>query len=257
MENNTCANCQNHYFGSFCNQCGQKTAHRYTVAHVFHELVHVFTHADKGIFAFARQMLYKAGFIARDFVEGKRKRHFNLFQYLLIILGLATLLLSKTGFMERTLDAVNETTGTKMNGEMVALQRTMIGYVQKYFNLVQFIMIPIFSFFSWIYIRKNRFNYAENIVLHAAVTAQLNSFTVFTSILLIAIPSINYQIYAASFITLTGFCYTLAFRQFYQLSWGKSFLYMLLTYLSAYVIQIILFAVLTVVLFVTKQHVAT
>ncbi|MBK8609293.1 MAG: DUF3667 domain-containing protein [Chitinophagaceae bacterium] len=68
----------------------QKQQHRYSVKHILHELLHVFTHADKGIFSFAWQLLTRPGHIAQDLVAGKRKKYFNLFQYLIIIVGLAT-----------------------------------------------------------------------------------------------------------------------------------------------------------------------
>ncbi|MBL0358355.1 MAG: hypothetical protein IPP72_16450 [Chitinophagaceae bacterium] len=66
----TCANCGNNYTGHFCNQCGQKQAHRYTVGHVLREIMHGFTHADKGIFSFAWQVLTRPGTIALDMVQG-------------------------------------------------------------------------------------------------------------------------------------------------------------------------------------------
>ncbi len=82
-----CLNCNTVYVGSYCHQCGQKAVHRYTVGHVLHEIVHVFTHADKGIFSFAWQLITRPGKVALDLVEGRRKRYFNLFQYLLIIVA--------------------------------------------------------------------------------------------------------------------------------------------------------------------------
>lgn len=87
MQPTNCLNCGQNLTGPFCSQCGQKETHRYTVGHVLHELLHVFTHADKGIFSFAKNILVKPGTVALDLVEGRRKRYFNLFQYLLLIVG--------------------------------------------------------------------------------------------------------------------------------------------------------------------------
>ena len=99
MELHTCTNCDNQCSGSSCNICGQKETHRYTVAQVLHELVHGFTHADKGIFSFAWNIVRRPGTVALDLVEGRRQRYFKLFQYLISILGITTFLLRKTKFV--------------------------------------------------------------------------------------------------------------------------------------------------------------
>jgi len=222
------------------------------VSHVFHELVHVFTHADKGIFAMARDITYKAGIIALDFVEGRRKRHFNLFQYLLIILGIATFLISKTDFMEKAVDAINKSSATPLSAPALEVQGTIMTFLRKYYNLVQFITIPILAFFSWLFIRKNKYNYAENIVLHSAITAQLNTFSAVFTTLLILIPGINETAYSIFFglVTLTAFA--AGIHQFYKMNWAKSALYSILVYFCAYLVQIMTIAV--IVVFMLIRH---
>jgi len=43
MEQHSCKNCENLFEGRFCNVCGQKTAHRLDVSHIWHEVIHLFT----------------------------------------------------------------------------------------------------------------------------------------------------------------------------------------------------------------------
>ena len=90
-----CKNCGHYFSGLYCNQCGQKVAHRLDVKHVVHEAVHVFTHADKGIFPLIPAVLFRPGLVALDYVQGRRKRYFSIFQYLLIIVGVATYIVTK------------------------------------------------------------------------------------------------------------------------------------------------------------------
>ena len=88
-----CVNCgQSVVAGPYCSHCGQQRPHRLSLAHVLHEIVHVFTHADKSIFAFAGQVLVRPGRVVADYLAGRRKRYFNPFQFLLLAVGLATLL---------------------------------------------------------------------------------------------------------------------------------------------------------------------
>ena len=74
----TCKNCNNEFNENFCNKCGQKEAHRITMSHVMHDVVHVLLHADKGIFPFMARVMVQPGIIAKEYLEGKRK-FFNPF----------------------------------------------------------------------------------------------------------------------------------------------------------------------------------
>jgi hypothetical protein len=248
MEQHTCSNCGTVYTGNFCNQCGQKQVHRYTIAHVLHELVHVFTHADKGIFRFAANIIVRPGLVALDFVEGRRKRHFNLFQYLIIIVGIATLLISKTKFMEDTINSMNEFTGTSASQKQQEFQQGVVLFMKKYFNIVLLATVPAFALFSWLFINRSKYNFAENVVLFGAVSAQTNTVSIVSLLLMALIPAgkgmLLYTIFSFA-VLLTGF--SLGIRQFHKLSWIKSISYGLVIYICAYIVQVILVAIITII----------
>lgn len=254
MDQLSCKNCGTIYTESFCNQCGQKTPHRYTVAHVFHELVHTFTHADKGIFSFAWNIIRKPGIIALDFVEGRRKRHFNIFQYLLIIVGITTFLISKTHFMENSMKDINSLAGTKVSGRVAVFQSEMVHSLQKYFNIVQLSLVPVYAFFSWLFLGKKKFNYAENIVLLTSVTAQTNTISVFTTLFAFFITTssgVLIYTFISFVIVLAGF--SIAFKQFYKISTAKAILYAVLVYGCSYIIQVLLIAAAAVVFMIATM----
>lgn len=244
MQQLTCANCGNTYTGHFCNQCGQKQVHRYTVKHVLHEIMHVFTHADKGIFSFAWQVVTRPGTIALDMVEGRRKRYFNLFQYLVLIVGIGTFVMNKTHLMEQTMQSMNNMTGTKVTGQMAVMQQQMVVALQKYFNLVQFFLIPVYALFSWLFLRRGNYNYAENLVLGSVISAQMSTLSVVNMLLFYFIQSANTMVWfgLVALLILIG-CFTVTFRQFYKISFIKALLYSLLVYICAYVVQLILLSI--------------
>ncbi|RXK59688.1 DUF3667 domain-containing protein [Lacibacter luteus] len=244
----TCLNCETAYTGHFCNNCGQKETHRYTVGHVFHELVHVFTHADKGIFSFAWNIIKKPGIVALDLVEGRRKRYFNLFQYLLIIVGITTFLVTQTHLIEKTVITMSKGTSTVQSSELVKLQQSVAAFLQKYNNIFQLILIPLFAFFSWLFIgRSRKRNYAENIVLHAASSAQSNTFAIATTLLML-IGKTDTHFIVLSFLSLLVILYTftVSYKQFFQLSWIKSLLLGLAVFACSYIVQTVLTAIATV-----------
>jgi Protein of unknown function (DUF3667) len=249
-----CLNCETPYSGHFCNNCGQKEIHRFTISHVVHELVHVFTHADKGIFSFAWNVIKKPGTIALDLVEGRRKRYFNLFQYLLIIVGVTTFLVTQTHLVEKTFVTMNKVNNIAPSTELGRIQQSVALLLQKYNNIFQLILIPLFALFSWLFIGKSRkYNYAENIVLHAASSSQSNTLAIFTSLLFL-ISSTNTQYVILSFLSILVllFSFAISYKQFYKISWLKSILFALAIFVCSYIIQSMLTAVFVIVYVLLK-----
>lgn len=254
MQQLTCANCGNTYTGQFCNLCGQKQEHRYSLKHVLHELLHVFAHADKGVFSFAWQVVTRPGSVALDLVEGRRKRYFNLFQYLVIIVGIVTFIMTKTHLMEQTVQSVNHMAGYKASAQVTAMQQKMVAILQKYFNLLQFFLIPVYAFFSWLFLRRRGYNYAENIVLSSVISAQMNTISIVTILLFYFVHSANVMLwYGFVALLLLVSCFTISFRQFFKMSFIKALLYSVLVYVCAYIVQLVLLSIgLFIYLLITR-----
>src|SRR5688500_2336016 len=147
----------------YCNACGQKIAHRLDFHHILHETVHVFTHTDKGIFSLIPAVLFRPGIVALDYVEGKRKRYFSIFQYLIIVVGITTFLMAKTQMMELMAETFGD---AEESARMKAVLAKVMAIMREYLNLLMFALIPVYAFFSWLFFKKKGYNYAENIVLH-------------------------------------------------------------------------------------------
>ncbi|WP_162910646.1 DUF3667 domain-containing protein [Hymenobacter oligotrophus] len=151
--------------GNFCPGCGQPRPHRLSTAHVLHELVHVFTHADKSIFGFARQVLLAPGRVFADYAAGRRKRYFSPFQFLLLAAGLATLLSVKLHYYE--LIGENVQRGFQLRGASAEQVRRVGEYfaaVGKYFNVWWLSLVPVHALAAWAVYRR-RLNYAEAFLL--------------------------------------------------------------------------------------------
>ena len=246
-----CKNCGHSFTGNHCNNCGQKIAHRLDTKHIVHEAVHVFTHADKGIFSLIPMVLLRPGVLALQYVEGKRKRYFSIFQYLILVVGIITFIMSKTHYMENMAQAINPET-TKASARVLAVQGRLMNMLQHYFNIFLFAFLPVFSFFSWLFFRSKGYNYAENFVLQASIQAQLNTFSLFI-IPLSYLLGKNFQgvIIALSFILLL-LANTIANRQFFKVSWPKAFFKGLIIYICTNIVQIIVIFITIIILI--KQY---
>ncbi len=254
-EETTCPNCGNTYTLQFCNACGQKTPHRYTVGHVFHELFHVFTHTDKGVFPLAKNLLTRPGFLAKDLIEGRRKRHFNLFQYLIIALGITTFMVVKFQLMEQSMAAVNQGTGTVITEKMAEFQRNLAAGLQKYYNLFMFLLLPINAFVSWLLLRKKGLNYAEHIVFHSVVAAASTTISLFTIPLATLLPQGSMGLYMSFSLIILVVLYALSYHQLFGFKWIKAIGIAIGFYLITYIAQVLLFGIVaTVYLIITLKQ---
>ena len=185
MHQANCLNCETALQGgeNFCPSCGQKTnTHRLTLGHFFHEFFHAFTHADKGIFHLLLGMLIRPGVVAREYIEGKRKKYFNPFTFFLIMMGIYVL--SNRIFNPEPIEI--HVPASIMNIPDEAAKSKAIamfirgGEVRNFTsangNIISMIAIPLIALIFWLSYRKRKFNYAEHLTANMLFTSFANIF---------------------------------------------------------------------------------
>ncbi|NBB21050.1 DUF3667 domain-containing protein [Runella sp. CRIBMP] len=151
-----CKNCQNPLGKNddFCAKCGQSAhIHRIDMHHIWHDVVHAFVHADKGVIHLTKELALKPGIVVKEYVTGKRKKYYNPFSYLVLTVAISAFLTHYFHLMENNSQSVNPVTELS----------------SKYFNLILFIGVPISSFYMWLLFRKKGYNYAENLTFQAFI----------------------------------------------------------------------------------------
>jgi hypothetical protein len=147
----TCLNCQVSTGAGdrFCRACGQSTStHRLNATHIVHEFTHAFTHTDKSILYLIVHLFTKPGYIARAYVDGQRKRLYNPFSFLVILVAICV-------FAMHTSEA-------RIFGDTA---NPASAFMSKHFNLVIFFTVPMAAFHTWLFFRKKGVNFAECCVL--------------------------------------------------------------------------------------------
>jgi len=187
MELTNCLNCNNSLAPDqkFCGSCGQKVrTHRLTLGHFFHEFFHAFTHTDKGIFHLLKGLATKPGVVAREYIEGKRKKYFNPYTFFLIMMGIYVLSnqffsgAAKEPVPAGILKIPNEQ--AKANAiAMFERGQNMGVFMSRNGNIVSMIAIPTIAFIFWLAYRKRKYNYAEHLTANLMFTTFANlAFTV-------------------------------------------------------------------------------
>lgn len=250
MPTHICPNCDNQFTGQFCNNCGQKLSHRITMGHIGHDLVHAFTHTDKGFFHLMIQLFKKPGKVAREYiVEEKRKRYGTPFQYIIIIGTIATFVVINSHFMENMMRAMGAGTQDAASRQAVALQK-ITDLQSRYYNFLILLQLPFMSISTfWLY-KKYKFNYAEHLTLHTFITAQTTLISMILMLFMFIMDKSNVNIMRSFtvFVGLASFVYhIIMYMQFFLEKTFKGFL----KALAAYLLGLVIFFVVVMVLSIT------
>jgi hypothetical protein len=146
--------------------------------------------------------------------------------------------------MEQTMQSMNNITGNKVTGQMVVMQQQIASLLQKYFNLLQFFLIPVYALFTRLFLRRGAYNYAENVILSSVISAQINTISIVSTLLFASFHSPKVIVWHSlvSLLIIIS-CFTISFRQFFKMSFLKALLYSLLVYICAYIVQLVLLTI--------------
>jgi hypothetical protein len=177
----TCKNCGTSFKGNFCYNCGQSAhTHRLDLHSVWHDIEHGLLHIDNGIFYTITQLFTRPGHSIREYLEGKRLKHFKPVS-LLIILATIYALLNHYFHIDLIQEAENKLTirNFGMNLQFEATQgedKPLIGvisdFIESHFALFQLLFLPFYSAASWLAFRKSGYNYIEHLVINAFLRGQ-------------------------------------------------------------------------------------
>ncbi len=204
-----CLNCNALLDGDFCRACGQKgNTKRISFKSVVHDFIHAFTHADKGFLLLLKDLLVKPGIVAREYIEGKRKKYFNPLTFLVICAAVGFYFVSATDFYTPQ-DLSRMPEGSIWHDVFTFTNRHMK-------TLDVFLLAPLITLLGWMFFRKPKYNLAEHFVLQAFVLAQgLNIRTLIFIPLFTMLP--RYGGYVNQAFQLTLLVYMIyAYRQFFR-----------------------------------------
>lgn len=171
-----CANCNSpiSHDQHFCPNCGQKAhLHRLSWHDVTHDAIHYFTHADKGIFHLLVQLATKSGTVAREFVQGKRKKYFPPFNFFLIVATIYVFVFTLNDKPQATADVLKEHPElSKIPNEAKRANVVRIyergakarSFMSKHSNNVAMLALPLIALIYWLFYRRAGYNYIEHLV---------------------------------------------------------------------------------------------
>ena len=155
MSEQHCLNCDTTIVEAarFCLSCGQRTdTARLSLHDVRRDMMHSFVNIERGPLAFAKALLVRPGTVAREFVEGKRRRYYGPFATLAVLVGLASVLMNMTNYHVLAHDGLGSTPAELL---------------QRHFNLLLLAQLPLLGFALALVFRSAGLSLAEHMVLAA------------------------------------------------------------------------------------------
>lgn len=168
-----CKNCDHHFKGNFCPHCGQSAkVEAIGVKYFLHDIPHSIFHIDKGFAYTFKELLLRPGKTLREYLAGKRVKHFRPFAYVVLMatiyILLAALVKKATIFLGAQMD--------------MKVSYSKPGFFWQYLSVFFFIMIPFASFATWLALCKEKYNYWEHFLVNTYLTAQLSLLLLATEI---------------------------------------------------------------------------
>ncbi len=209
-----CKNCDTPLDGNFCTQCGQKAdIHRITFKHFLHEFFHAFTHTDKGILLLMKELVARPGYVAREYLDGKRKKYFNPLSFLVIVSSLYAYISIKTGYYE----ALTKLSQPPSGRGGAIYQETMNVMLNNGKFISLFLTPLLISFFSWLFFIRSKNNMTENLVLNSFLLGQIYIVMIVVFIpCYFLFPGIPVAVNNMVFHLLMLVYMTVAYRQFFR-----------------------------------------
>lgn len=167
---NTCLNCGTELKGKYCHVCGQENKHAKIDWHfVWHDIQHGLLHIDKGILYTCKELLLRPGYSIKDYLQGKRVKHFKPISFVIVLAGLY-------GFLTHYFDISLIKSNVRVDGsgteaeETRAFINTIAEWIGNHYTIVTLIQIPFFTISTYLFFRKSGYNFVEHFIFNSYVT---------------------------------------------------------------------------------------
>jgi hypothetical protein len=259
----TCKNCGHPFTGKYCNACGEKvyTDHDRTMAHIFEEGFHFFTHFEGTFFTTLKYIFTRPGKLSQDYCFGKRKSLFkpmSLFFLLVLIyllfpvfegLNMRLLYHLDSNFYGEYATRKAGIIAQSHNWPEAQLAEAFQKKSEKVSKFLLIILLPLTAFYFWAFTFRKRPYFFDQMVFATEINSVylIWGFIILPLLLTLYVKAskavfqsgpawvtdenIAYLLYSVLL-----FYIVIAVRRFYKVKWVKAILISLLFYVAHWII---------------------
>ena len=167
-----CQNCNSELNGNFCSHCGQSSdTHRLNFHFLLHDIQHGLLHIDKGLLYTTKELFTRPGHSIREFLQGKRVKHFKPISLVLILAGIYGLL-SHYFDINFLADNFQVTGSSERFNQTTSTINKAIEWVYQHYSILALLQIPFFSIGTYLCFKKTGYNFIEHLVINAFIAGQ-------------------------------------------------------------------------------------
>ncbi len=153
----TCKNCGTLTNDEYCSHCGQKAVpERITFHYLIHEIIHFFTHAEKGFFFTTWSLIIAPEQTIKGFIDGKRKNYQKPVSYYLIWIAIYSIVLYS---LEKLFGENKVVSFTDYFGPGETTK-----FAISHLNVVLTLLVPVQAVYMYFFLMKDHYNYFEALV---------------------------------------------------------------------------------------------
>ncbi|NBG65523.1 DUF3667 domain-containing protein [Acidiluteibacter ferrifornacis] len=161
---NTCKTCKTELLGPYCYHCGQrKIAKRFqlkdSIKWVFHQLFNM----DHGLFFTTFRLFKNPQKVLLDNITGATVKYLHPFRFIFIWATISVLISLLFGLNEKAQELGMPQSGIKAQEVGKDVQE----FINKYLTLITIGTVPFFAFYSKLFFRKFKLNYAEHLIINS------------------------------------------------------------------------------------------
>ena len=167
-----CQNCNTALQGKYCSNCGQSSeTHKIDGHYLWHDVQHGLLHFDKGILFTTKELFTRPGNSIREFLEGKRVKHFQPISLVLVLAGIYGLLFHffKINMFENYVVASGS--GERVGHINEAIEK-MSEWIGQHYSILALLQIPIFTIGTYLCFRKSGYSFVEHLIINTFLIGQ-------------------------------------------------------------------------------------
>ncbi len=169
----TCKNCEHNFTGKYCNQCGQSANTPEINTHfLWHDIQHGFFHFDNGLFYTIKSLLKRPGYTIREFIEGKRVKHFKPISF---VFFLATIF----GILKNQIDIPSIGKLNLDSDEKIIVDlKNIIDWLVNHYAISSILLLVLASLSTYLAFKNQKYNYLKHLVLNSYLTGLIMVFNI-------------------------------------------------------------------------------
>ena len=252
QEEHDCATCSTHYTGNYCPRCGQSASiGRYSFKNAILLFLNVWGLGNRGMFRTLRDLIFRPGYMIRDYLSGMQMAYFPPFKMLFLLTALSVIVAHGVNLRGRTVDDQRQDAidivaqsgdGSGIEIPVLDMINRTVDLQERFPNLLSLTTVFFLTVFYYLFFRKSKnipdLRFSEFLI---AMVYTANMLTIYE--VLLAFIGVN-----STYSTLASVLTVIPLKQLSGFSWIRTILSMVAAIVILYIIAVFLGIVIYIAL---------